>query len=33
MADTKYDKRFPDRAMDFAAVGLTDRQIALKMDI
>ncbi len=33
MADTKYDESFPDRAMDFAAVGLTDRQIALKMDI
>jgi len=33
MADTKYDESFPDRAMDFAAVGLTDRQIALKMEI
>ncbi len=33
MADTKYDESFPDRAMDFAAVGLTDRQIANKMDI
>ena len=33
MADTKYDESFPERAMDFAAVGLTDRQIALKMDI
>ncbi len=33
MADTKYDESFPDRAMDFAAVGLTDRQIAGKMDI
>ena len=33
MADTKYDESFPERAMDFAAVGLTDRQIAHKMDI
>ncbi len=33
MSESKYDESFPERAMDFAAVGLTDRQIALKMDI
>ena len=33
MAETKYDESFPERAMNFAAEGLTDSQIAYKMDI
>jgi len=33
MAESKYDENFPEIAMDFATTGMTDRQIALKMDI
>ena len=33
MAESKYDESFPEIAMDFATTGMTDRQIALKMDI
>ena len=33
MAETKYDESFPEQAMGFAADGLTDGQIASRMDI
>ena len=33
MAESKYDESFPERAMDFAAEGLTDSQIAYKLGI
>ena len=33
MAETKYDESFPEQAMNFAADGLTDGQIASRMDI
>ena len=33
MAESKYDESFPEQAMGFAADGLTDGQIASRMDI
>ena len=33
MAESKYDESFPERAMDFAAEGLTDSQIAYRLGI
>ncbi len=33
MAESKYDENFPERAMNFASDGLTDRQIAYQMGI
>ena len=33
MAETKYDEKFPERAMDFASEGMTDSQIAYQLGI